>query len=261
MATERSPLTPREIEEGRLAKQILELFRSSRGSYGYRKITALLNVNKKKDERINHKRVERIMRKYGLRSKIKKQFCHTTDSDHNYPIAENLLERDFSAAIRNEKMVSDTTEIQTKQGSLYVAGIIDLYGRMPVGFAMGTKNDRFLVIAALEDMLDRGCGKPGCIVHSDRGSTYASEDYRQKLEENHLICSMSKKGDCWDNAPMESFWGKMKEEWLKKTYSTIDEAKADVYKYVWQFYPNERPHESLGYQTPAQVYNQDSVAN
>lgn len=246
--------SPKEIEDAALTAEILRIFRESRGSFGYRKITAILNKGCK--EPVNHKRVARIMREYGLRSRTVKTYACTTDSDHDYPIAENLIQRDFTAAGKNEKMVSDTTVISTGEGNLYVAGILDLYGRMPVGFAMSIHNDRFLVMEALEDMLIRGCGKQGCILHSDRGSTYASDDYRKLLEENQLVCSMSRKGDCWDNAPMESFWGKMKSEWLKKKYATIDEAKRDVIKYIWEFYPRMRPHEKLSYQTPSQYYSQ-----
>lgn len=245
---------PKELEEAALTAEILRIFRLSRGSFGSRKVTAELNKNR--EEPVNHKRVARIMKEYGLRSRTAKAYECTTDSDHDFPIAENLLQRNFTATGKDEKMVSDTTVVTTGEGKLYVAGILDLYGRMPVGFAMSIHNDRFLVMEALEDMLIRGCGKQGCILHSDRGSTYASDDYRRMLEENQLVCSMSRKGDCWDNAPMESFWGKMKSEWLEKKYATIDEAKRDVYKYIWEFYPHMRPHESLAYQTPTQYYYQ-----
>ena len=149
-------------------------------------------------------------------------------------------------------MVSDTTVVETGEGDLYAAAILDLYGRLPVGLSMGRHNDRFLVMDAFKDMLVRGCVYPGCILHSDRGATYASYDYRRLIDHYGYICSMSAKGDCWDNAPMESFWGKMKEEWLMDKYDTIAEAKRDIYEYVWSFYPNERPHQSNGYQTPSE---------
>ena len=245
--------SPKEIEDAALTAEILRIFRESRGSFGYRKITAILNKGRK--EPVNHKRVARIMREYGLRSRTVKTYACTTDSDHDYPIAENLIQRDFTAAGKNEKMVSDTTVISTGEGNLYVAGILDLYGRMPVGFAMSIHNDRFLVMEALEDMLIRGCGKQGCILHSDRGSTYASDDYRKLLEENQLVCSMSRKGNCWDNAPMECFWGKMKSEWMDREYETIAEAAADVYEYCWSFYPHQRIHASLNYMTPVTYYD------
>lgn len=145
---------PKEIEEAALTAEILRIFRLSRGSFGSRKVTAELNRNR--EEPVNHKRVARIMKEYGLRSRTSKAYECTTDSNHDFPIAENLLQRDFTAAGKDEKMVSDTTTISTGEGKLYVAGILDLYGRMPVGFAMSTHNDRFLVMEALEDMLIRG---------------------------------------------------------------------------------------------------------
>lgn len=112
-------------------------------------------------------------------------------------IADNLINRDFEVAEPDTKMLSDTTVITTRQGKLYVAGILDLYGDMPVGIAMGTHNDKKLVMDAFDDMIMRGCGKPGCIIHSDRSSTYCVKEYRQKISKHDFLCSMSRKGDCW----------------------------------------------------------------
>ena len=238
------------VSDRLLSEEIDKIFRASRGSYGSRKITAVL----RRSRIVNHKRVERLMRERGLFSRTRRQYLITTDSDHDEPVADNLLGRNFLAEHPDEKMVSDTTVVKTSQGKLYVAAILDLYGRMPVGMAMSRNNDRHLVMDALQDMLIRGRGKKGCIVHSDRGSTYASREYRQLLEHHGLICSMSGKGDCWDNAPMECFWGKMKHEWLKPRYRRIDEAARDIYEYVWDFYPYERPHEALGYATPMEIF-------
>lgn len=249
-----APPSPKELEDMDLAREITSIFRRSRGSYGSRKVTRKLNDGREK--KVNHKRVERIMGEYGLFSRVCKNFRCTTDSDHDEAIADNLLDRDFTASGPNEKMVSDTTVVATKQGDLYAAGIIDLFGRMPVGLAMSPRNDSKLVMDALDDMTSRGLGASGCIMHSDRGSTYASKAYRIMLSQHGLLCSMSRKGDCWDNAPMESFWGKMKAEWLKPKYDTIEEAKRDIYEYVWHFYPRERPHESNGYLTPLEYYEQ-----
>lgn len=237
-----------------LTLQITELFQRSRGSFGSRKITKKVNEGSK--EPINHKRIERIMRENGLFSKTRKTYLHTTDSNHDQRIADNLIDRDFTASGPNEKLVSDTTLVATKQGDLYVAGILDLYGRLPVGLAMSRRNDRQLVKSALEDMLIRGCGAEGCILHSDRGATYASKEYRILLSNHGFLCSMSRKGNCWDNAPMESFWGKLKSEWLKESYDTMEEAARDIYEYVWHFYPRERPHASMGYLVPAVFYDQ-----
>ena len=245
-----SPLTDKEKEDLEITKEIYDIYRSSKGSYGSRKVTVILNRNRQK--RINHKRVERIMKECALFSWTCKRFVCTTDSEHDEPIADNLIDRDFETTEPGQKMVSDTTVVETGEGDLYAAAILDLYGRMPVGLAMGRRNNRFLVMDAFKDMLVRGCVFPGCILHSDRGSTYASYDYRRLIDRYGYLCSMSRKGDCWDNAPMDCFWGKMKEEWLKEKYATIAEAKHDIYEYFWSFYPNERPHQSNGYMTPAE---------
>lgn len=248
-----APLTVREQEELNLTEEIYSIFKASHYSYGSRKITAILN--QRHTEPINHKRVERIMQKYCWHSKVRRKYIVTTDSDHDFPIAPNLLKRDFSTDGPGQKMVSDTTAIPTGEGTLYVAGILDLYGRRPVGIALSMHNDRFLVLDALEDMILRGFKHTGAILHSDRGSTYCSGEYRQAIEDAGMICSMSRKGDCWDNAPMECFWGKMKSEWMDRDYETIAEAAADVYEYCWSFYSKQRIHASLNYTTPERYYN------
>lgn len=248
-----APLTEKEREDIRITEEIYEIYRSSRGSYGSRKVTAMLNRNR--ETPVNHKRVERIMQECTLFSRTSKRYVATTDSNHDEAIADNLINRDFHADEPNQKMLSDTTVIATDEGNLYVAGIIDLYGDMPVGVAMSKHNDGKLVMDAFNDMIMRGCGTPGCIIHSDRGSTYCSKAYRKLISRHDFICSMSRKGDCWDNAPMESFWGKMKSEWLADRYRTILEAKKDVYEYVWYFYPKERPHATFNYLTPSEYYH------
>ena len=248
-----APPTARELEELNLTEEIYNIFKESRYTYGSRKITAILNERHKKP--INHKRVERIMQKYCWRSKVRKKYIVTTDSEHDFPIAPNLLKRDFSSDKPGQKMVSDTTAVPTEEGTLYVAGILDLYGRRPIGIGVSIHNDRFLVIEALKDMITRGFKHTGAILHSDRGSTYCSDDYRQALEDAGIICSMSRKGDCWDNAPMECFWGKLKSEWMDREYETIAEAVADVYEYCWRFYTHQRIHASLNYMTPANYYD------
>lgn len=248
-----APITEKEKEDIMLRDRIFELFCQSRGSYGSRKITAL--IRKEWTKPINHKRVERIMRENDMFSKTRKKFICTTDSDHGYPVAKNRLNRKFEAEKPNQKMVSDTTEVSTDEGKLYVAGILDLCGRMPAGLSISVHNDRYLVMDALRDALARGCGSSGCLLHSDRGSTYCCEEYQKMLQRNGFVCSMSRKGDCWDNAPMESFWGKMKTEWLQPRYETRAEAIRDIYEYVWHFYPYLRPHESNNFLTPYQYYS------
>lgn len=245
-------LSLRDIENIEIAQEILDIFCEYKGIFGIRKITSILSARRKK--RVNHKRVERLMREHGIHSRVKKKHIVTTDSSTTLKPAENLLQRDFTAQRPGEKLVSDTTYVMTQEGVLYVAVIMDLYGKLPLGLAMSRKNDRQLVMDCFVDMTLRHQLQPGCILHSDRGSTYASADYQDLLRAHRVICSMSRKGDCWDNAPMESFFGKLKVEWLTRKAKTIEEAKALIYEYVWSFYPKKRPHASNQYLTPHQVY-------
>ena len=236
-----------------LIEEIAEIFYASRRIFGSRKITSIM---RSRGRLINHKRVERLMSEYCMKSRVCKQYNSFTEPGDGNNIKDNLLKRDFSVTGPDQKMVSDTTGIRTKEGWLYVAGILDLCGRIPVGMATGPRNDTELVSTAFRDMRRRGHGGNGCILHSDRGSTYSSGEYQQLISSSDMLSSMSRKGDCWDNAPMESFWGKMKLEFVDKTYNTLDEARAAVYEYVWSFYTNLRPHAANGYLTPAEYYKQ-----
>ena len=235
-----------------LIEEIAEIFYASHRVFGSRKITSIM---RSRGRMINHKRVERLMSEYCMKSRVCKQYNSFTEPGDGNNIKDNLLKRDFSVTGPDQKMVSDTTGIRTKEGWLYVAGILDLCGRIPVGMATGPRNDTELVSTAFRDMRRRGHGGNGCILHSDRGSTYSSGEYQQLISSSDMLSSMSRKGDCWDNAPMESFWGKMKLEFVDKTYNTLDEARAAVYEYVWSFYTNLRPHAANGYLTPAEYYN------
>ena len=236
-----------------LIEEIAEVFYASHRVFGSRKITSIM---RSRGRLINHKRVERLMSEYCMKSRVCKQYNSFTEPGDGNNIKDNLLKRDFSVTGPDQKMVSDTTGIRTKEGWLYVAGILDLCGRIPVGMATGPRNDTELVSTAFRDMRRRGHGGNGCILHSDRGSTYSSGEYQQLISSSDMLSSMSRKGDCWDNAPMESFWGKMKLEFVDKTYNTLDEARAAVYEYVWSFYTNLRPHAANGYLTPAEYYKQ-----
>ena len=236
-----------------LIEEIAEIFYASRCVFGSRKITSIM---RSRGRLINHKRVVRLMSEYCLYSRVCKEYNSFTEPGDGNNIKENLLKRDFSVTGPDQKMVSDTTGIRTKEGWLYVAGILDLCGRIPVGMATGPKNDTKLVSTAFRDMRRRGHGGNGCILHSDRGSTYSSNEYQELISSSDMLSSMSRKGDCWDNAPMESFWGKMKLEFVDRTYDTLDEARSAVYEYVWSFYTNLRPHAANGYLTPAEYYKQ-----
>ena len=223
-----------------------------RRTCGCRKMTKEITRSGK---RVNHKRIERLMKEAGIRSKLAKKFKATTNSTHNLPVAENLLSRDFSAAKPNQKMVSDITYLWTEEGWLYIAGVMDLCGQKIVGLSMGERMTKELVITALDNAYLRSGRVPGVLIHSDRGSQYCSNEYQKRLKKYGYICSMSRKGNCWDNAPMESFWGKMKYEWLyEQRFRTREEARAAVFEYVEIFYNRQRLHESNDYLTPEEYY-------
>ena len=201
--------------------------------------------------KVNHKRVERLMKAGGLRSRLSVKYKATTNSKHNLPVAENLLNRQFTAAKPGEKMVSDITYIRTDEGWLYAAAVLDLYGQKVIGLSMGERMTKELVLKALDEAYMRSGRPKGALIHSDRGSQYCSHEYRKRIEKYGLVCSMSRKGNCWDNAPMEAFWGKLKYEWLEgRRFRTREEARAAVFEYVEIFYNRCRFHASNGYLTP-----------
>jgi len=248
------PISKHEKNNKQLLIKIKELFYKSNRNYGSVKIHH--ELNKPKNVHINHKRIERLMRTNNLRSKVSRKFKATTHSKHRLPVAENILNRNFDTTNKNQKMVSDITYIPTDEGWLYVASIMDLYGRIIVGTAMSNRINTELVCEALNDAKGRIGKVNGCILHSDRGSTYCSINYQRLLEQSGFVCSMSRKGNCWDNAPMESFWGKLKQEWLNEQhFVTRAEAKAAVFEYIWIFYNRKRIHASNNYMTPEEFYN------
>lgn len=200
---------------------------------------------------LNRKLVASIMKEKHLKSKVVKKYKATTNSKHNLPVAENILKREFTAELPNRKWVSDITYIATDEGWLYLAGILDLCGKEIAGWSMSERMTKELVIKCFNNAQKQRGNPKGVLLHSDRGSQYCSNDYQKVLKENDFICSMSRKGNCWDNAPMESFWGKLKQEWLNdKHFRTRDEARAAVFWYIEVFYQRKRPHASNGYKTP-----------
>lgn len=243
-------------ENQALLKEIIAIHQKSNRVYGSIKVLkALKRTETYKNVALNQKRVERLMKENNLHSKTVKKYKATTDSHHNLPVAENLLNRNFQAERPNEKLVSDITYVRTDEGWLYVAAINDLFGDYNVGLAMSTRMSKDLAIRALKDAYRRG-GKPqDTTLHSDRGSQYCSKEYQKLLNAYGYRCSMSRKGNCWDNAPMESFWGKMKMEWLNEVhFKTIEEAKKMVFEYILIFHNRQRLHAAFGYQTPYEVY-------
>ena len=231
--------------------------------YGYRKVWEDLAERK---IACCPETVRRILHGLGLFSRIKRKFVVTTDSKHAYPIARNILERDFTAIAPNEKWLTDITYIPTREGWLYLAGVLDVYSRKMVGWSTSEKIDTQLVQSALRMATTRRLPKPGLLHHSDRGSQYASDDYQQALDDLKMVCSMSRKGDCWDNAMMESFFGSLKTEWVyHEDYQTREEAKQSLFKYIELFYNRQRRHAALGYVSPVEFerrneLTQDQVA-
>jgi putative transposase len=197
--------------------------------------------------------VAHLMQEYGIAAKTKRKFRHTTDSNHNLPVATNLLDRQFNPSGANEVWVADITYIPTREGWLYLAAVEDLYSRRVVGWAMAEHMESRLVVDALEMAVQRRLPDEGLLAHSDRGSQYASEHYRLLLAKHGIDCSMSRRGDCWDNAPMESFFASLKKELVHDAdFATRAEARAALFEYIEVFYNGQRRHSSLGYVSPAE---------
>jgi transposase InsO family protein len=242
------PESERTRENRRLVSRIKSIHKKSRENYGSPRIHETL---KAEGETCSKKRVEKLMSKNGIRAKQKRKFVATTDSKHDLPVAENILDREFAVDEPNKVWTSDITYIPTDEGWLYLAGVLDLCSKTAVGWSMGESMERTLVMDALSMAYQRRRPGEGLIHHSDRGSQYASEDYRRLLREYGMQTSMSRKGNCWDNAPMESFFGTLKKELVHhRKYRTRDEAKRDIFEYIEVFYNRERLHSSLGYLSP-----------
>jgi len=240
------PESKRSRENRELLKTILHIHKNNRHIYGAPQITKNLPSH----QRASRGRVARLMRANGIRSKVARKFKATTNSKHNLPVADNILNRDFAATIPNKKWVSDITYVATQEGWLYLAGVMDLFGRKLVGWAMDRQMKTELVSTALKQAIGR-TGAKNVLIHSDRGVQYASKEYQQLLNQHGFICSMSRKGNCYDNAPMESFWGKLKMEWLNDyTFKTRNEAKRAIFEYIELFYNRRRTHSTNGYIPP-----------
>ena len=200
-------------------------------------------------------RVERLMRENGLRGRHKRRFKATTDSKHSLPVAPNRLDQNFETEHPDQVWTADITYLATGEGWLYLAIVLDLYTRQIVGWAMRERMTKDLVIDALRMAWFRRRPQPGLIHHSDRGSQYCSHEFQKQLADYDMLASMSRKGNCWDNAPSESFFNSLKNERVHGSrYETRDAARADVFEYVELFYNRSRRHSSLGGQSPASFY-------
>ena len=233
----------------RLRVLVRASFDASRHRYGSPRVHQDLI---EQDIRVSRKRVGRLMREDGLQARKRKRFKVTTMSQHDQPVAPNVLDRQFTAATVNQRWVGDTTEfVIGETGKLYLAAILDLFSRFAVGWAISAINDRHLVIEALEMALKRRCPEAGLLHHSDRGSPYASEDYQEILQAHGITCSMSRSGDCFDNAVMEACFSTVKTELGGDRFETRAHAKAALFEYLEAFYNQRRRHSSIGYLSPA----------
>ena len=242
------PESPRSRENRALEAKIRVLHAASHGIYGSPKIHRDLIDD---GVRCGKNRVARIMREANIRSRTKKKFKATTNSRHNLPVAANLLNQDFTADTPDSVWVGDITYVHTQQGWLYLAVLIDLYNRQVVGWATSARMPRQLAIDALQMALERHSPDQGLVHHTDRGSQYASGDYQKVLTERRMVCSMSRKGNCYDNAVAESFFRLLKTEWVNHyRYLSRSEAVQSLFYYIEIFYNRKRRHSSLGYKTP-----------
>jgi len=209
---------------------------------------------------VSPKRVARLMQEDGLKARARKRFKMTTTSDHDQPVAANLLDRQFDAQAPNQRWVGDTTELLIgTSGKLYLAAILDLFSRFIVGWAVSAVNDRHLTIKALEMALKRRCPDVGLLHHSDQGCTYASEDYRAVLESHGITCSMSRRGNCHDNAVAESFFSTLKSE-LGERFESHGDAKMELFDYIEVFYNQRRRHSTIGQISPAEFERRPHAA-
>ena len=244
----------RELDNQQLDAEIREIYDNSKGRYGSPKIKKELVDRGRK---VSKNRVARRMRKAGLRSKIRRKYRVTTDSRHNLPVAPNLLERNFTAEAPDRVWVSDITYLNTRSGWLYLTVIIDLFSRMVVGWALSSSLSHEMVVTALKRAVRRRHPAKGLIFHSDRGVQYACADFRKQLTKHEFIQSMSRKGDCWDNAVAESFFGIMKTELVyHERYEGHQDTLHSIFEYIEAFYNRQRRHSTLDYLCPAEYEKQ-----
>ena len=255
-AWQRRPESTHARDDRRLKVLVRASFEESKRRYGSPRIHDDLI---EQQERVSRKRVVRLMQEDGLVARRRKRYKLTTMSDHDQPVAANILDRCFTADAPNQRWVGDTTEfVIGGSGKLYLAAILDLFSRFIVGWAVSAVNDRHLTIKALEMALKRRGPDSGLLHHSDQGSTYASEDYQDILEARGIVCSMSRRGNCHDNAVMESFFSTVKTE-LADRFDNCGDAKTALFEYIEVFYNQRRRHSTLGYVSPA-VFEQRARA-
>jgi putative transposase len=243
------PVSARQKRRDELAEKIQAVHEENDQVYGSPRICKALQAQ---GEKVSENTVAKVMKQRKIRAATKEKFVPcTTNSNHTNPVAENLLERNFTAELPNQKWVVDITYIQTDEGWLYLAGVMDLCSRMIVGWSMADHMKTELVSDALQMAVARRRPQGPLIHHSDRGVQYTSEDYLYLLRSHNMQPSMSRKGNCWDNAVKESFWATLKTERVNRQhYATREQARASIFEYIEMFYNRKRLHSSIGYMSP-----------
>jgi len=243
-------LSERSRRNLRLLVDIRQAFEGSRRTYGSPRIHAELQAT---GVECSRKHVAKLMRAHGIQARYRRRFKVTTQSNDAHRVAENLLDRDFGTGPANRRWVCDMTYIWTAEGWLYLAAVVDVGNRMAIGWAMSNRMSQQVTLDALDMAFERQKPPRGLLHHSDRGSQYTASDYRRALESRGIACSMSRKGNCWDNAPMESFFSTLKTELIsRRTFATRNEAKSAIFEYIEVFYNRQRRHSVLGYLSPVE---------
>ena len=251
------PESPRARENRVLAAEVAAIHHESRDTYGSPRVQVEL---RERGRRVCRHRIARLMRDEGLRSKRRRRFVKTTDSAHHHPIAPNVLDRNFTPEAPNTAWAGDITYVSTMEGWLFLAVVIDLFSRRVIGWAMGPKIDRQLALDALLMAASRRPGATGVLHHTDQGSQYVSDDYQRALADLGLFCSMSRRGNCWDNAVVESFFGTLKTEFIHhERFQTRVEAKAKIFDFIETFYNRRRRHSAIGNLSPVDYENTCAV--
>ena len=238
----------KEGRELRLLRAIEDIHKSSRATYGSPRI---LNQLVGMGHKVGKTKVERTMKKHGIRAKTKRKFRVTTDSKHNLPVAPNLLERNFSPEKPNQTWASDITYVWTREGWLFLAVIVDLFSRQVVGWSLDKTMTKELVCSALRQACFRRQPGTGLVFHSDRGSQYCSKEFRRQLKQYQMLQSQSRRANCWDNACVESFFHTLKTEMIyHEDFQTREQARSAIFEWVEAFYNRQRIHSTLGYKSP-----------
>lgn len=244
------PESRRAAENRRLLAEIRVIHAASRRTYGSPRIHATLQAQ---GQRVSTHRVARLMRAGRIRAKTVKKWRATTDSAHPYPVVPNTLNRQFAVAAPNRVWAGDITYVWTVEGWLYLAVVLDLYSRRVIAWGMGSRLTQELVTAALTMAVEHRRPARGVVHHTDRGSQYAATQYREVLAGHGLTASMSRRGNCWDNAVVESFFHTLKTEHVHhQRYRTREEARQDIFEWIEVFYNRVRRHSTLGYRSPAE---------